>query len=76
MPGAWTLFQLGRVEDARHILYPMLAGYAQGKFQGFDVNGRSLDWRDWAGHGHGYEGLLVDNYHTLLAVLDDAAAKR
>jgi len=80
--GCWAyytvkaLYQLGRVEDARHILYPMLAGYAQGKFQGFDVNGRSLDWRDWAGHGHGYEGLLVDNYHTLLAVLDDAAAKR
>ncbi|MCU0977783.1 MAG: hypothetical protein MUF25_01295 [Pirellulaceae bacterium] len=54
----------------------MLAGYAQGKFQGFDASGRSLDWRDWQGGGHGSEGLLVDNYHALLAVLNDVKAKR
>jgi hypothetical protein len=27
--------------------------------------------RDWRWGCHGYEGLLVDNYHALLAVLDD-----
>jgi hypothetical protein len=53
----------------------MLAGYAAGNFQGFDASGRSLDWRDWNG-GHGYEGLLVDNYYTLLAVLDDVKARK
>ena len=54
----------------------MLAGYAAGKFQGFDPqSGRSHDWRDWQGGGHGYEGLLVDNYHALLAVLDDVRAR-
>jgi hypothetical protein len=26
---------------------------------------------DWSGGDHGYEGLLVDNYHALLAVLAD-----
>jgi hypothetical protein len=76
--GCWAyytvkaLYQLGRVQDARRIFHPMLQGYAAGKFQGFDPQcGRSYDWRDWHGGGHGYEGLLVDNYHALLAVLDD-----
>ena len=76
--GCWAyytvkaLYRLGRVADARRIFRPMLAGYAAGKFQGFDPkSGRSYDWRDWQGRGHGYEGLLVDNYYALLAVLDD-----
>ncbi len=80
--GCWSyytvkaLYQLGRVEDARRIFHPMLAGYAAGKFQGFDPqSGRSYDWRDWQGGGHGYEGLLVDNYHALLAVLDDVRVR-
>jgi hypothetical protein len=78
--GCWSyftiaaLYQLGRVEDARRILHPMLAGYAAGEFQGFGVNGMSRDWRDWKGGCHGYEGLLVDNYLPLLAVLDDVKA--
>jgi hypothetical protein len=55
-------------------LHPMLAGYAAGEFQGFGVNGMSRDWRDWKGGCHGYEGLLVDNYLPLLAVLDDVKA--
>ncbi len=76
--GCWAyytvaaLYKLGRAEDARRIFHPMLAGYARGEFQGFDSSGRSRDWRDWKGGGHGYEGLLVDNYQALLAVLDDA----
>ncbi len=79
--GCWSyytvkaLYRLGRAADARRIFHPMLAGYARGEFQGFDASGRSRDWRDWKGGGHGYEGLLVDNYQTLLAVLDDLAAK-
>ena len=79
--GCWAyytvkaLYQLGRVEDARHILHPMLQGYARGEFQGFGENGMSRDWRDWKGGCHGYEGLLVDNYHALLAVLDDMKAR-
>ena len=52
----------------------MLAGYARGEFQGFGANGMSRDWRDWKGGCHGYEGLLVDNYLVLLAVLDDVKA--
>ena len=71
-----ALYQLGRAEDARRIFHPMLAGYARGEFQGFGANGMSRDWRDWQGGCHGYEGLLVDNYHALLAVLDDVKARR
>jgi hypothetical protein len=80
--GCWAyytvkaLYQLGRVADARRIFHPMLAGYARGEFQGFGENGMSRDWRDWQGGCHGYEGLLVDNYHALLAVLDDIRAGR
>ena len=78
--GCWTyytikaLYRLGRVADARMIFHPMLAGYAAGDFQGFDQSGMSRDWRDWNGGGHGYEGLLVENYHALIAVLDDVKA--
>ncbi len=77
--GCWTyytvkaLYRLGRVGDARRIFHPMLQGYACGEFQGFGANGMSRDWRDWKGGCHGYEGLLVDNYHALLAVMDDVA---
>ena len=80
--GCWAyytikaLYQLGRVKDARRIFHPMLAGYAAGEFQGFGANGMSRDWRDWQGDCHGYEGLLVENYHALLAVLDDVKTRR
>jgi len=80
--GCWSyytvkaLYQLGRIEDARRIFHPMLQGYARGEFQGFGENGMSRDWRDWKGGCHGYEGLLVDNYHALLAVLDDVQEDR
>jgi hypothetical protein len=66
-----ALYQLDRRDDARRIFLPMLAGYTAGNFQGFDSNGMSRDWRDWHGGGHGYEGLLVDNYLALLAVFDE-----
>lgn len=80
--GCWAyytikaLYKLGRVKEARRIFYPMLAAYDRGDFQGFCADGRSRDWRDWRGGCHGYEGFLVDNYHALLAVLDDVKAKR
>jgi hypothetical protein len=80
--GCWVyytvkaLYQLGRKEDARRIFHPMLKGYARGEFQGFGENGRSRDWRNWQGGCHGYEGLLVDNYHALMAVLDDVKGSR
>jgi hypothetical protein len=67
-----ALYQLGRLADAERIFLPMLAGYAAGNFQGFDATGKSRDWCDWNGGGHGYEGLLVDNYLALLAVFDEA----
>ena len=47
----------------------MLDGMAQGKFQGFGPNGMTNDWKAWDGTPWGYEGLLVDNYYVLLAVL-------
>lgn len=80
--GCWTyytlkaLYRLGRVEEARALLHPMLRSYASGEFQGFGPNGMSRDWRDWQGGCHGYEGLLVENYHALLAVLDDDLSHR
>ena len=70
-----TLYKLGRVQDARRIYHPMLRSYANGNFQGFCDDGMSKDWRDWRGGCHGYEGLLVDSYHALLAVLDDVKTK-
>jgi len=69
-----ALYRLGRTQEARSIFYPMLASYATGDFQGFDNTGKSKDWRDWSGGGHGYEGLLVDNYLALLAVFDELKA--
>jgi hypothetical protein len=64
-----ALYSLGRREDADAILFPLLAAYEKGGFQGFGPNGLSYDWKAWDGTPHGYEGLLVDNYQALLAVL-------
>lgn len=69
-----ALYQLGRVNDARRIYYPMLRSFAAGDFQGFDVGGQSKDWRTWQGEGRGYEGYLSDGYLALLAVEDDVNA--
>ena len=69
-----ALYDLGRIQDGDRILFPMLDSFAKGDFQGFDVNKKSKDWKTWSGEGHGYEGLLNDNYYALLAVLDREAA--
>jgi Bacterial alpha-L-rhamnosidase 6 hairpin glycosidase domain len=64
-----ALYQLGRPKEADAILFPLLRGFEEGEFQGFGPNGKSLDWKAWDGTPHGYEGLLVDGYQALLAVL-------
>jgi hypothetical protein len=63
-----ALYDLGRRAEADAILLPMLQEYDQGGFEGRGANGRSNDWRMWDGTPMGYEGFLVDNYYTLLAV--------
>jgi hypothetical protein len=47
----------------------MLRGFEEGGFQGRGSNGMTYDWKAWDGTPHGYEGLLVDGYQALLAVL-------
>ena len=64
-----ALYQLGRREEADAILFPMLRSFEEGGFQGTGPNGRTYDWKAWDGTPYGYEGLLVDGYQTLLAVL-------
>lgn len=66
-----ALHLLGRPEEARRILYPMLEGYKAGDYQGFDANGVSNDWRTWQGRACGYEGFAVGNFLPLLSVLDE-----
>jgi hypothetical protein len=64
-----ALYKLGRHEEADAMLFPMLAAFEKGGFQGFGPNGMTYDWKAWDGTPHGYEGLLVDGYQALLAVL-------
>ncbi len=65
-----ALYRLGRRAEGDAILFPLLKGFEDGGFQGFGPGGKSYDWKSWDGRPHGYEGLLVDNYQALLAVLD------
>lgn len=71
-----ALYQIGRVEAARRIFYPMLQSFASGEFQGFCPNGQSKDWRDWAGGCHGYEGFLADGYLALIATFDEVNVRK
>jgi hypothetical protein len=64
-----ALRDLGREKEADTILFPMLKAFEDGGFQGRGSNGMTYDWKDWNGGPHGYEGLLVDGYSTLLAAL-------
>ena len=63
-----ALYDLGRNADADKILFPMLDEYGRCGFEGKDAKGRSNDWRRWDGTPMGYEGLLTDDYYTMLAV--------
>jgi hypothetical protein len=67
-----ALYKVGERDEADRMLMPMVEGFAQQGFSQRAANGQTTDWRDWQGGAHGYEGLLVDNYYTLLAVLDRA----
>jgi hypothetical protein len=71
-----ALYQLGRVQEARKLFYPMLRGFAAGDYQGFGPNGMSKDWRAWDGACNGYEGFLVDGFLPMLAVFDEVKAPR
>jgi hypothetical protein len=72
-----ALYDLGRIQEADRMLFPLLEAFAKGAFQGRCSNGMSKDWKAWDGTCWGYEGFLVDNYYALLAVLDrEAALKR
>lgn len=71
-----ALFRTDMVAAARAILYPMLASFEAGSFQGMGPDGMSKDWKTWTGKCYGYEGFLVDGYLTLLAVLADRKAAR
>jgi hypothetical protein len=62
-----ALKQLGRMKEADAILFPMLKAFEEGGFQGYGPGGKSYDWKAWDGSPHGYEGLLVDGFLTLLA---------
>jgi Bacterial alpha-L-rhamnosidase 6 hairpin glycosidase domain len=63
-----ALYDLDRKAEADLILFPMLGEYGRCGFEGRDAKGRSYDWRRWDGTAMGYEGLLTDNYYTMLAV--------
>lgn len=66
-----ALFKLGMHKEAEEILFPMLDSYAQGKFEGQCKDSEmTKDWKTWNWECCGYEGFLVDNYQTFLAVLD------
>ena len=71
-----ALYQLGRVQEARKLFYPMLQGFAAGDYQGFGPNGQSKDWRAWDGACHGYEGFLVDSFLPMLAVFDEVRSRK
>jgi hypothetical protein len=64
-----ALYQTGKRAEADAILFPMLAAFEAGAFQGRGADGLTRDWKAWDGTPHGYEGFLVDNYMTLLAVV-------
>jgi hypothetical protein len=67
-----ALDKVGERAEADRMLMPMMEGLAEQGFSQRAANGQTTDWRDWKGGAHGYEGLLVDNYYTYMAVLDRA----
>jgi hypothetical protein len=66
-----ALYRLGMRREAEHILLPMLESFKEGGFEGACPGSTmTRDWKAWNGDCWGYEGFLVDNYLTLLAVTD------
>ncbi|MHC4362105.1 MAG: MGH1-like glycoside hydrolase domain-containing protein, partial [Planctomycetota bacterium] len=65
-----ALYKLGRERQADRILFPILNSFNECRFQGGgDNDNETNDWRAWDGTPWGYEGLLVDNYLVVKAVL-------
>jgi hypothetical protein len=71
-----ALYTLGRRADGDAILFPMLKAFEDGGFQGRGPDNMTYDWKDWNGGPHGYEGLLVDGYLTLLAAMPPDPPRR
>ena len=64
-----ALRQLGRHNEADAILFPMQKAFEDEGLQGRGPSGMTYDWTSWDGNPHGYDGLLVDGYLTLLGVM-------
>ena len=62
-----ALYAAGRRAEAEAIFGKMLAGYREGTFQNGIGNGG--DWKEWNGAPCGYEGLLVNAYYPLTALV-------
>jgi hypothetical protein len=62
-----ALYAIGRTAEAEAIFGKMLEGYRDGTFQNGIGNGG--DWKEWNGAPCGYEGLLVDAYYPLTALI-------
>lgn len=62
-----ALYAAGRNAEAEAIFAKMLEGYRDGTFQNGIGNGG--DWKEWNGTPCGYEGLLVDAYYPLTALI-------
>ena len=62
-----ALYSVGRKAEADVIFDQMLQGYREGTFQ--NGIGGGGDWKEWNGNPCGYEGLLVDAYYPLTALV-------
>ena len=62
-----ALYAVGRRKEANEILFAMLKRFGDGEFQ--QGVGSGVDWKTWDGKPCGYEGLLVDQFYALLAVM-------
>jgi hypothetical protein len=62
-----ALYAAGRQAEAEAIFDRMLEGYRDGTFQNGIGNGG--DWKEWNGTPCGYEGMLVDAYYPLTALI-------
>jgi len=71
-----ALYQLGFKQEADAMFLPMMESFKEGGFEGHcEGSTYTKDWKTWDGKCWGYEGFLVDNYLTFLAVYDWAHNK-
>ena len=61
-----ALYKLGKIAEGDKILFPLLAAFEDGDFQGRGDNKMTKDWRTWKGVCYGYELLLADGYASLV----------